>query len=162
MSQSKEEVVLGRLQELGLGVTVLATPPKEAEGAEPTGVEGQGAESGEVKGQEAGQSTEGAVISAGKLGLVGANAEETLARLVLVESKCIHWFQRGFIKTFPKFTFSTTNNCRFLLQVLGVTAVELSSRLASLVNPQHGTTCSFLSQELAHLLLYITHMFQSG
>lgn len=66
ISQSKEEVVLSRLQELGLGLTVLAAPPCESVASE--GVE-----------------TPHAACSASnnfysKHGIVGANAEETLAR----------------------------------------------------------------------------------
>ncbi|ELT98253.1 hypothetical protein CAPTEDRAFT_220329 [Capitella teleta] len=102
IAQSKEEVVLGRLQELGLGLTVLASNP-----------------------------TEPAEEKLATTGVVGATPEETIAR--------------------------------FLLQVIGITAVELNSRLADLATTSsEREKCDFLAQELGHLLLYVTHMFQSG
>ena len=49
---------------------------------------------------------------------------------------------------------------RFLLQVVGVVGQEVRFRCTDLTSSS--AEYAFLCQELAHLLLYITHMFQSG
>ncbi|XP_064630020.1 huntingtin-like [Lineus longissimus] len=49
---------------------------------------------------------------------------------------------------------------RFLLQLVGMLAAEIKHWCSSLANGNRG--CRFLAQQTAHLLLYITHMFQSG
>jgi hypothetical protein len=48
--------------------------------------------------------------------------------------------------------------CRYLLQVVGVVVSEIRYQASSLTAADY----SFLCQEMAHLLLYITHMLQSG
>jgi huntingtin len=50
--------------------------------------------------------------------------------------------------------------CRFLLQVIG-TCTETLSREKAAVGVT-GSNTGFLVQQLTHLMLYITHMFQSG
>jgi len=53
---------------------------------------------------------------------------------------------------------------RFLMQVLQLIVTELSGRSFHWLSATSNTvsSCHFLCQELSHLLLYITHMFQSG
>ena len=50
--------------------------------------------------------------------------------------------------------------CRFLLQVIGLVAVEINDRSVGLTTSWD--SYAMMCQELAHLLLYVTHMFQSG
>lgn len=108
ISQSKEEVVLSRLEELSLSVCVLKRTPEI--------VTAQGdAEGVEVLAKELPQ---------------GLPPEETIAR--------------------------------FLFQVAGLVADTISQKATNLVLLQGGQNIQFLCQQLAHLLLFITHMFQSG
>jgi len=53
---------------------------------------------------------------------------------------------------------------RFLMQVLQLIMTELSGRSFHWLSGTSTaeSSCHFLYQELSHLLLYITHMFQSG
>ena len=53
---------------------------------------------------------------------------------------------------------------RFLMQVIQLIVTELSGRRSfhSLSSTSPAESCDFLCQELSHLLLYVTHMFQSG
>jgi len=52
---------------------------------------------------------------------------------------------------------------RFLLQVVQLIVTELSGRSFHWLSATSASeSCDFLCQELSHLLLYITHMFQSG
>ena len=50
---------------------------------------------------------------------------------------------------------------RLLLQIVGVAAAEINQQSCSLLYT-NSSALHFLCQELAHLLLYVTHMFQSG
>jgi len=51
---------------------------------------------------------------------------------------------------------------RFLMQVIQLIVSELSGRSCRWLSSSHESSCNFLCQELSHLLLYVTHMFQSG
>ena len=48
-----------------------------------------------------------------------------------------------------------------MLQIVGVAAAEINQQSCSLLYT-NSSALHFLCQELAHLLLYVTHMFQSG
>ena len=65
------------------------------------------------------------------------------------------------MKALGKSLLFSASSCRLLLQILGVAAAEINLQSCSLLHT-HASALHFLCQELAHLLLYVTHMFQSG
>ncbi|XP_033756060.1 huntingtin-like [Pecten maximus] len=97
MAQSKEEVILSRMQELGLGLNVFKVPSREM------------------------------------------TSEERDLALVLLPEEVIAWF---------------------LIQVIGNCASFISQKCE--LTGHSSSSTLFLTQQLSQLLLYVTHMFQSG
>ncbi|XP_029645621.1 huntingtin isoform X2 [Octopus sinensis] len=117
ISQSKEEVVLSRLEELCLSVCILKRNPDYV-------VVPQVEEE-----MEEDQEREGAEVLA---------------------------------KELPQALPPENTVARFLFQVAGLVADTISQKVSNLTFLEGGQNIDFLCQQLSHLLLFVTHMFQSG